>query len=99
VDAKESVVHTAFAVLSYDEKANKYRFQAFTGSGNYAESEAKLGDKSLEWGLRTPQGGEIRYTIKLNPKGQWFEIGEFSRDGKEWQKFFEMTLDRVEEKR
>jgi len=91
----ESVVHNAFAVVSYDEKANRFRFQAYTGRGNYAEAEAKVGDKTLEWGLRIPQGGEVRYTIKLNEKGQWFEIGEVSRDSKEWQKFFEMTLERV----
>jgi hypothetical protein len=37
----------------------------------------------------------MRFTVRLNEKGQWFEVGEFSRDGKAWQKFFEMTLERV----
>jgi hypothetical protein len=94
---EESIVHEAFAVISYDEHAKRYRFQAYTGRGNYAEAETKVGDRSLEWSMRIPQGGEVRYTIRLNEKGQWFEIGEFSRDGKEWRKFFEMTLERVKE--
>jgi hypothetical protein len=37
----------------------------------------------------------MRYTITLNDRGQWFEIGEISCDGKEWSKVFEMTLERV----
>jgi hypothetical protein len=96
-DGKEpgKVVHGAFGVVSYDEKAKRYRFQAYTNRGNYTEAEAKVGDKKLEWGFRIPQFGDVRYTIALNEKGQWFEIGEVSTDGKQWRKFFEMTLARV----
>jgi RNA polymerase sigma factor (sigma-70 family) len=92
------VVHSAFTVVSYDEKAKRYRFQAYTDRGSYTEAEAKVGDGSLEWGFRIPQFGEARYTIRLNEKGQWFEIGEVSQNGKDWRKFFEMTLDRVNER-
>lgn len=92
------VVHHAFGVVSYDEKGKRYRFQAYTDRGNYTEAEARVGDGKLEWGFRIPQFGEVRYTITLTEKGQWFEIGEVSADGKEWRKFFEMTLDRVKEK-
>jgi hypothetical protein len=92
----EVVAHSAFAIISYDDKAKRYRFQAFT-RGNFADAEAKVGDNSLEWGFRVPQFGDVRYTIRLNERGQWFEIGEVSRDGKKWQKFFEMTLDRAKE--
>lgn len=38
--------------------------------------------------------GEMRYTIKLDAVGQWVEIGEISADGREWRKFFEMSLTR-----
>jgi hypothetical protein len=31
----------------------------------------------------------------VNEKGQWFEIGEVSTDGKQWRTFFEMTLERM----
>jgi hypothetical protein len=92
------VLHSAFAVVSYDEQAKRYRFQAYTDRGNYTEAEAKVGDGSVEWGFRIPEFGEVRYTIRLNEKGQWFEIGEVSQNGKDWRKFFEMTLDRVNER-
>jgi hypothetical protein len=89
------VVHQAFAVVSYDEKAKRYRFQAFTDRGNYTEAEAKIGDGKLEWGFRVPQFGDVRYTITVTENGRWSEIGEVSSDGKQWRKFFEMNLVRV----
>src|SRR5262249_53237052 len=89
------VVHGAFGVVSYDEKAKRYRIQAYTNRGNYTEAEVKVADRKLEWGFRIPQFGDVRYTITVNEKGQWFEIGEVSADGKQWRRFFEMTLDRV----
>src|SRR5262245_186029 len=89
------VVHGAFGVISYDEKAKRYRFQAYTNRGNYTETEAKVADGKLAWGFSIPQFGDVRYTVIVNEKGQWFEIGEVSRNGKEWRQFFEMTLERV----
>jgi len=85
-------------VVSYDDKAKRYRFQAFTGRGNYEDAEAKVSDGKLEWGMNIPQFGDVRYTIKLDDKGRWFEVGEVSRDGKAWRQFFEMTLQRVDAK-
>jgi hypothetical protein len=95
---KEVVVHNAFALLSYDAKAKRYRFQAFTSRGNYEEAEARVTKEKLVWGMKVPQLGDVRYTIKLDDKGRWFEIGEMSQDGKKWQQFFEMTLQRVDAK-
>jgi hypothetical protein len=93
---QEGVVHNALAVISYDSTAKKYLFRAFRADGNYVDANVTMGEKGLIWGFRNPQqGGEIRYTIKLTDAGQWFEIGEFSMDGKQWRKFFEMTLQRV----
>jgi hypothetical protein len=89
------IVHNAFAVASFDDRAKKYRFQAYTNRGTYVNAEAKLSDGVLEWGFRVPNSVEIRYVIKVNEKGQWFEKGEMSGDGKSWRKFFEMTLNRV----
>lgn len=93
---KEVVVHQALAVISFDSKANKFQFRAFRADGNFIDADVTPGDKSLVWGFRDPQRNvEIKYTIKLNDAGQWFEAGEFSMDGKTWRKFFEMTLQRV----
>ena len=95
---KEVVVHNAFGLVSYDDKAKRYRFQAFTGRGNYEDVEAKVSERQLVWGMKIPQFGDVRYTIKLDDKGRWLEIGEVSRDGNTWRKYFEMTLQRVDAK-
>jgi hypothetical protein len=98
-DTKEEVVvNNAFALVSYDDKAKRYRFQAFTSRGNYEDAEAKVSEGQLVWGMKVPQFGDVRYTVKRDEKGRWFEVGEVSQDGKEWRKFFEMTLERVESK-
>jgi len=96
-EGEGAVSHNALAVISYDEKAQRYRFHAYTGMGSYAEADASVADHSLVWSMQVPRLGQVRYTIKVNDKGQWFEIGEAARDGNAWQKFFEMTLDRVKE--
>ncbi|HKQ37776.1 MAG TPA: hypothetical protein VJ063_06835 [Verrucomicrobiae bacterium] len=86
-----STVHTALAVVSYDHRANKFRWHAFTPEGQM-ETEAKVGKDSLQWSLKIPQRGQMRYTITRNEKGEWFEIGEMSQEDQTWRKFFEMTL-------
>jgi hypothetical protein len=88
---EEVVVHNAFALISYDARAKAYRFQAFTARGNREDAEAKIGDGKLEWSMKIPQFGDVRYSIALDGKGQWSEVGEVTRDGKV-RKFFEMTL-------
>ena len=94
--SKESglTVHNALAFVSYDERAKTFRWRAFTAEGRQTDTEAKAGTDTLEWGLEIPQRGRMRYTIKLNEKGEWFEVGETSQDGQTWQKVFEMTLQR-----
>ena len=87
-------VHTALAFVSYDEGAKTFRWRAFTSEGRQTDAVAKVGTNTLEWGLEIPQRGRMRYTIKLNEKGEWFEVGEMTQDGQTWQKFFEMTLQR-----
>lgn len=90
-----AVIHSAFAVLSYDQDAKVFRMRAFRGDGSSVDAEAEVSENMLVWGFRDPRAGNIRFTIRLNEKGQWFEIGEMSRDGRTWLKFFEMTLNRV----
>jgi hypothetical protein len=98
-DKEEAVVvHSAFTLVSYDNKARRYRFQAFTGRGDAEDAEAKVSERQLVWGLKAPGFGDVRYTIKVDDQGRWFEVGEVSRDGKTWRRFFEMTLQRDERK-
>ena len=91
------VLHNAFAVVNYDMRTQKFAVHSYK-DGNFLNADAYIGeDGSFNWGFDLPKGaGKIRYTIRLNERDQWYEIGEFSRDGKTWNQNFEMTLDRVE---
>jgi hypothetical protein len=94
----ETVTHSALAVVSYDESTSAFRWLAYSaanGTAQYVETQATVGDKTLEWGYQDSRAGSFRFTIKLDEKGQWSEIGEVSHDGRVWQKFFEMTLQKV----
>ncbi len=93
---QEGIVHHALAVISYDSRVKKYMLRAFRADGNFVDADITVETNQLVWGFREPQRNvEIKYTIKLDDSGQWFEIGEFSMDGKTWRKFFEMTLQRT----
>jgi hypothetical protein len=85
-------VHTTLAVISYDPKTNKYDFDTWLGTGSSGEHELVLLDNGWQWEIHPPMGGVIRYTMTLTEAGEWLEIGERSKDGTEWKKFFEMKL-------
>ncbi len=91
---KDIIVHDAFAVVSFDEKLNKFRWSAWRiPGGTYGDLEITLGDKSFEWSTNV-QGGQTRYKARLNEKGQWIEVGEFSKDGIKWFKYITLTLNK-----
>jgi hypothetical protein len=92
--ASDEIAFRSLAVINYDQQSKGYRFVSQTQEGAYISAEAKAIEGGIEWGFQTPQGGHVRYTIQLNEKGEWFEIGEFSSDGQNWRKFFEMILQR-----
>ena len=87
------VIHETLAVLSYNLKDSKYNFRTYLATGTSGEHELKIVDDAYVWGFQVPTG-TIRYTIKT-ANDVWFEIGEYSKDGKTWMKFFEMKLDKV----
>ncbi|MGA0558080.1 DUF1579 family protein [Larkinella sp. VNQ87] len=90
------VVFQALAVAAYDSLNRKYTMKAFRDNGQSTDAYLDVkGENWLEWGFNTERG-KIRYTIRLNSKGQWHEVGEFSPNGGEtWYKSFEMTLDKL----
>jgi hypothetical protein len=89
------VIHDAFAMLRWDDNAKQFRFStAVAGRGTAEPSFEVTATNRAVWKMELPQG-KMRYTISLNDKGEWFEIGEFSRDGEKWVQFFEMTLQKV----
>ncbi len=87
------VVHDALAVISWNEEKKTYRFATWVAGRPEGETTLDLiGPNTAVWAMETPRG-RMRYTIRLIEKGEWNEIGEFSRDdGATWLKFFEMTL-------
>ncbi len=87
-------MHHALATVRYDGDAKAFRMSAYKNDGKSVEPGAEFKDGAFVWGFKDPRLGHLRYTIRLNSSGQWFEEGERSPDGKDWKKFFEMTLSR-----
>ena len=86
------VVHDAVALISWDKLKKNYRFDAHVAQQESVDTAIEVtAPNTAVWGFDTPQG-KVRYTIRLTEKGEWNEVGEFSRDGTNWMKFFEMTL-------
>jgi len=92
---EEVVVHNALGLIAYDAGAKLYRVKTYLADGRNVEAEADFTEGGFQWRFQAPQGMSIRYTVKLTEKGEWFEKGEMSRDGKTWRQFHEMTLRRV----
>lgn len=91
----QDTVFQNIGVFSFDFAQSKYNLKAYTLEGPQIEAEVEVQDKKMIW--RVPISGTIiRYTIHLNQKGQWHQIGEASTDtGKTWNSFFESTLSRI----
>jgi hypothetical protein len=96
-DAGGKVHHHALAFFHFDKQAGHFKVKAFRKDGGFVDAKGEMKDGAFVWGFDPPQGRKVRFTLKLNDKGQWVETGEFTRDGKEWMKMLEMTLDRVKE--
>lgn len=96
IDANQSKVHHALAILSYNAEKNQFEFKSHLYDGRSTEAWFKhLGENKFLWGFDTPQG-KIRYHLLLDPKDKtWKETGEFSRDGNQWMQFMEMNLTKV----
>ena len=94
---KEMVVHHAFAVLSFDQQSDSYRFRSWLSNGLSTDAWFRVvGENKYQWGFDSPHG-KMRYNISIDPvKKTWNETGEFSRDGNNWMKSFEMNLTKVD---
>lgn len=95
---EEKIVHQAYGVFSYDKESGKLKFRWYKAeTGEEGETIIQVSDKIINWGLDVRENGiKIKFTIGINEKGNWSEIGELSRDGgKTWLKFLEMELSKV----
>lgn len=95
--APERVIHNAMGVISFDTETKKFKLQSYLANGRSATAEVEVPEKhSIVWRLAIPgMAGTSRYTIKIDEKGDWVEIGEFSMDGKTWRQFLEMRMHRA----
>jgi hypothetical protein len=95
VNNKNNTISEVFVVVQWDSVARLYPARLYySGKGSASSAEAKgyLQDNKFVV-LRNLSSGVNRYTIMLNEKGQWYELGEVSNDGgKTWKRRFEMVL-------
>jgi len=94
---EETIVHHALAILSYDAISSQYKFRSHLKDGRSTDAWFTIvGENKYQWGFEMPNA-KMRYSITLDPiQKTWHEIGEFSRDGSNWQKVFEMNLKKTE---
>lgn len=90
-DNAGKTIHRALAIASYDARTKAFRWYALQAGGSPVDTQARVAHNTLIWHMTIPNG-KLRFTIKLNDKKQWHEVGQFSRDGKTWYPFFEMML-------
>ena len=95
---ESKIIHNAFAVLSFDSENQRFVMRAHKADGAFTEADALVDDNGdFIWGFNHPYAGELRFTIRQNDKGQWYEIGEVSNDdGDSWFQNFELLLNKVE---
>ncbi|MBL7857105.1 MAG: hypothetical protein JNM57_05395 [Cyclobacteriaceae bacterium] len=94
---EEIIVHHAIGILSFNPFGGEYAFKSYLQDSRSTDAWFKAtSEHTFEWGFDIPQGGKTKYSIVLNPNEKtWNEIGEYSRDGNTWMKFFEMNLKKI----
>jgi hypothetical protein len=85
------VVHETMAVVTYDEKAAKYRFNTYLYNRPNAEYVLDVKENGIAWQMKVGEGMFVDFTMGID-KGDWLEIGEFTMPGRPKTKFLEMRL-------
>ncbi len=95
---EERIIHQAYGIFTYHKESGKIKFRYYKAeTGEEGETIIEIVDKSFTWGFDVNEtGSKVKFTMRINEKGNWHETGEFSRDGgKTWIKFLEMELSKV----
>ncbi|MBC8066301.1 MAG: hypothetical protein H7Y17_15835 [Chlorobia bacterium] len=93
LDSDGNVIHDAFGILYYDPATKEYRMRSFLAGGASGEHKATAKNGVIVWTMQNQR--TIRYTIKLDEKSRWHEIGEVDLGEGKWYQFFEMRLKKV----
>jgi hypothetical protein len=89
----DALVHDAMAMLTWDSRANAYRFRSALASGMSGDFPLEVGPDRFSWRMDLPGGTRIEYTTDFSG-GTWRERGRrIAADGTATD-FFEMTLKR-----
>lgn len=88
-------VHDALGIIYYDPSSKALKMNSWLSKGMSTMAEVQLmPDGRIQWCFEPRPGVTIRYTIVISGN-EWSETGEMSRDGENWNKFFEMNLEKT----
>ncbi len=85
----------AFGVLSFDGPGNRYLMRAIRQDGSHVDGFFEFDGDFVQWGYDDPQLGALRSTVRLNESGQWYGVGDISRDETNWHRLYEVTLNKL----
>lgn len=87
-----SPMFDAFAVISYDARAQQYVMRSYAG-GHGGEFPLQATHDGFEW---TIPGGPVTTVYRATVRdGHWHQTGERVREGAPPERFFEMKLERI----
>jgi hypothetical protein len=97
IENRSNTTVEILVVVYWDMAAKEYPARLYwfskDGAGS-VEGKTYVQDNLFVLQTNQPSTGN-RFTITLNEKGQWHEVGEISDvGGASWKRTFEMTLDR-----
>ena len=92
----EKVIHQAFGLITFNPNIKCVTMLSISPIGGRMETILKQkGDKIIQWSFDGPRTGSIiRFTEDFSKENIWNEVGEISMDGENWNKFFEMNLEK-----
>jgi hypothetical protein len=92
----DSLAFNAMAMASFDEKANRYRFNSFLYDGKYTQAEGWFDEAGIfHWQFGVPGGGTVRYSITAT-EHKWLEKGAYQpKDVDQWYPFMQMELTKL----
>lgn len=95
IENKNNTTVEILVVVYWDSAAKEYPARLYWSSESGAGSaEGKVNVQDNTFVLQM-NDAEKRFTVKLNEKGQWHEVGEIANgEGRNWKKRFEMVLNR-----
>ncbi len=83
----------AFAVVSYDPRAQKYEMRSYA-QGNAGTFELKLTDHGYVWEVPAGPNAIVRFTATIEGD-RWREVGEYIASGQPPRQTVEMDLKKV----